>query len=159
MMVTDNDPALAIRFKTALINDFDTRLENFHMLCLKLSTSLDPFFKNLRCVPKCKRENIWLELHNLVINADSDGQLFFRSSELPLKKIRFCDFLRSTQSNANLTICRYRSEPEIDDNECSLQCGRDVKVLIRLCPKFLENIFALLRQVLLAKDFFLIQET
>ncbi|KII67700.1 hypothetical protein RF11_07327 [Thelohanellus kitauei] len=127
MAVKDDDPAFAIRFKIAFPNDFDTRLEYMNILWLKLSTSLDRRCKNLKYVQKCERDNIWLELHNLVLNTDSAGQFLTRSSELPAKSRRFCDLSNSdddsgnTQSYENLLVCRYRSEPRVDDNECQLQ--------------------------------------
>ncbi|KII62580.1 hypothetical protein RF11_05212 [Thelohanellus kitauei] len=75
MVVTDDDPAFATRFKIAFLNNFDTSLEFMNILCLKLSTALFCYFSG----------------------SDDDSG--------------------STQSNTNLTVYRYRSEPKIDDNE------------------------------------------
>ena len=71
MVVSDDDPAFAVRFKTAFVNDLDARMENCNMSWLTLSTALDPRFKRLKCIPKTQRDAVWTELQNLISAADS----------------------------------------------------------------------------------------
>ncbi|KII65276.1 Zinc finger BED domain-containing protein 1 [Thelohanellus kitauei] len=53
------------------------------------------------------------------------------SFEPPSKRRRFCYLLNSdvdsgsTHSNENLILCRYRSEPRIEDNECQLRWWKE----------------------------------
>ena len=71
MVVSDDDPAFAVRFKTAFTNDLDARLGNCNVSWLKLSTALDPRFKRLKCVPKAERGAVWTELQSLIAAVDS----------------------------------------------------------------------------------------
>jgi len=126
MVVSDDDPAFAVRFKTAFTNDLDARLGNCNVSWLKLSTALDPRFKRLKCVPKAERGAVWTELQSLIAAVDSHtGD---ESSSEPAQKRRLYEFSSDSeddtseqQSQATLAVFRYQSESEIDEQACPLE--------------------------------------
>jgi hypothetical protein len=70
MAVHDDDPASIVRFKNAFVADLEQRKKNFNIAWLRIATALDPRFKNLKCLQKDKRDEVWQELQLLVNNSD-----------------------------------------------------------------------------------------
>jgi len=58
MEASDVDPAYVVCFKPAFTEDVNRRKENTNMSWLKVTTALDPRFKDLRCLPRAEREEV-----------------------------------------------------------------------------------------------------
>ena len=58
MDITDEDPAYVVKFKNAFQRDLAARRADANETWCKLSTALDPRFKDLKCLPKEKREQV-----------------------------------------------------------------------------------------------------
>jgi len=59
MEASDVDPAYVVHFKAAFTEDLNIRKENTNMSWLKVATALDPGFKDLRCLPRAERDEVW----------------------------------------------------------------------------------------------------
>ena len=55
-----------VRFKKAFTEDLQQRQKNCNFAWLSIATALDPRFKHLKCLSKEKREEIWIELKDLL---------------------------------------------------------------------------------------------
>lgn len=67
METSDDDPAYVARFKTAFQEDLTSHQENFmNNEWLKIATALDPFFKDLKYLPKSDRGGVWTTLGGLL---------------------------------------------------------------------------------------------
>lgn len=73
METTEDDPAYLVRFKHAITTDLDNRLQSCNISWLKMSSALDPRFKQLKCLPKSEREDIWAMLQHAVSRAELEA--------------------------------------------------------------------------------------
>ncbi|XP_053289765.1 E3 SUMO-protein ligase ZBED1-like [Pleuronectes platessa] len=74
MEISDVDPAYIVRFKAVFKGDLNTRKENTNLSWLKLATALDPRFKDLRCLSKAEREEVWQKLSQMLKDRDTESQ-------------------------------------------------------------------------------------
>lgn len=58
MDITDEDPAYVVKFKNAFQRDLAARLADANETWFKLATALDPRFKDLKCLPREKRDQV-----------------------------------------------------------------------------------------------------
>lgn len=59
MDITDDDPAYVVKFKNAFQKELAARQPDVNKKTwLKLATALDPRFKDLKCLPREKREQV-----------------------------------------------------------------------------------------------------
>ena len=66
-----------VRFKKAFTEDLQQRQKNCNLSWLSIATALDPRFKHLKCLPKEKREEIWIGIKDLLkTNKNETGKLF-----------------------------------------------------------------------------------
>ncbi|XP_047234215.1 zinc finger BED domain-containing protein 4-like [Girardinichthys multiradiatus] len=71
MDITDDDPAYVVKFKNAFQRDLAARRVDANETWFKLATALDPRFKDLKCLPREKREQVktirisWMKESNL----------------------------------------------------------------------------------------------
>ncbi|CAL8392636.1 unnamed protein product [Arctogadus glacialis] len=59
MEVTEDDPAYMIKFKGTFAADMEGRKEKTNITWLRVATSLDPRFKDLKCLSKPERVEVW----------------------------------------------------------------------------------------------------
>lgn len=59
MESSDDDPAYVVKFKSTFRKDLETRKENANIAYLKIATALDPRFKELKCIPRAERAEVW----------------------------------------------------------------------------------------------------
>ncbi|XP_053479313.1 E3 SUMO-protein ligase ZBED1-like [Ictalurus furcatus] len=59
MEVSDVDPAYIACFKAAFTKDLNGQKQNSNLWWLKVATAVDPRFKNLRCLPRTERGEVW----------------------------------------------------------------------------------------------------
>ncbi|KAJ8365164.1 hypothetical protein SKAU_G00139950 [Synaphobranchus kaupii] len=109
MDITDEDPAYVVKFKNAFQRDLAARRADANETWFKLATALDPRFKDLKCLPREKRDQPSTEddepaqkkrRSTLLLGSDSDSEEYgMESGELQ----------------------RYRAEPSISIDDCPLQ--------------------------------------
>ncbi|KAG1948870.1 THAP domain-containing protein 11-like [Pimephales promelas] len=75
MEVSEDDPAYMIKFKETFTTDMDKRKEKTNTTWLRVATALDPRFKDLKCLSRTDRAEVW----SSVMSSD----MLFRKSELP----------------------------------------------------------------------------
>jgi hypothetical protein len=66
MEVSDVDPAYIARFKAAFPKDLNWRKDNSNLWWLKVATALDPRFKDLKCLPRTERREVWQKLSEML---------------------------------------------------------------------------------------------
>nr|XP_025038056.1 zinc finger BED domain-containing protein 1-like [Pelodiscus sinensis] len=124
MAVSDDDPAYVVRFKTTFTTDFTKRKEGTNLRFLKIATALDPRFKNLKCLPKSERDEVWNILSEVLEEQSPDAET--RETEPPPKKLNLL-LLASDSDDENehgsirTVLDRYRAEPAISTNACPLE--------------------------------------
>uniref|UniRef100_H3AY07 BED-type domain-containing protein n=1 Tax=Latimeria chalumnae TaxID=7897 RepID=H3AY07_LATCH len=74
MAVSDDDPAYVVWFKNSFNADLTKRKESTNLTWLKIATALDPRFKNLKCLPKSERDEVWKLILNLTLSEVSKDQ-------------------------------------------------------------------------------------
>lgn len=74
MKIWDDDPSYTVRFKASFTKDLNHRREKTNLEWLKVSTALDPRFKDLKCLPTAEREPVWAKLSELVKGEESAQQ-------------------------------------------------------------------------------------
>ncbi len=60
MESTDDDPVYVVKLKTIL--DLAKREDSTNLTWLKIATALDPRFKDLKCLPKNERTEVWTKV-------------------------------------------------------------------------------------------------
>ena len=94
MESSEDDPIYVVKFKDTFTADLANRKENTNLKMLKIATLCDPRFKDLKCLPKEERGEVWALLHNLMLE-DKGGMCpapVRRETEDP-KKQRMSPFL------------------------------------------------------------------
>lgn len=64
---SDDDPIYVVKFKDTFNADLAIRKDNTNLKMLKIATLCDPRFKDLKCLPKEERGEVWALLHNLML--------------------------------------------------------------------------------------------
>ncbi|XP_025070967.1 zinc finger BED domain-containing protein 1 [Alligator sinensis] len=124
MAVSDDDPAYVARFKNTFTSDLTKRKEGTNMRFLKIATVLDPRFKNLKCLPKSERDEVWNMLSEVLKEQHSDAEP--TEPEPPQKKISLL-LVASDSDDENegvpvrTALDRYKAEPIIPMEACPLE--------------------------------------
>uniref|UniRef100_H3A803 HAT C-terminal dimerisation domain-containing protein n=1 Tax=Latimeria chalumnae TaxID=7897 RepID=H3A803_LATCH len=122
MAVSDDDPAYVVWFKNSFNADLTKR---------KIATALDPRFKNLKCLPKSKREEVWKLILNLTLSEVSKdqqpGAQEITEAEPPKKKMNLLlatsdseDEHEGTHS-ASAALDHYKAKLVISMEDCPLE--------------------------------------
>ncbi|KAL6485768.1 hypothetical protein MHYP_G00051600 [Metynnis hypsauchen] len=127
---SDNDPVYVVRFKTIFSTDLAKRKDTTNVTWLKIATALDPRFKDLKCLPKDERSEMWASLHNLMMTEMPTPQPSAEATETqPPKKRRMSVFLLGSSDmdtdkvGESIGQCmeRYKTESKMDMEGCPLQ--------------------------------------
>ncbi|XP_028425734.1 zinc finger BED domain-containing protein 1-like [Perca flavescens] len=130
MEPSDNDPVYVVRFKTFFTTDLAKRKESTNLTWLKIATTLDPRFKDLKCLPKAERSEVWASISNLVVGERPRQQPSSETTEKqPPKKRRMSVFLLGSsdtdtdeeEESTEQCVDRYKVEPKMDMEGCPLQ--------------------------------------
>ncbi|KAI7800451.1 uncharacterized protein LOC130564312 [Triplophysa rosa] len=128
MEVSDVDPAYIVRFKGAFTKDLNRRRETSNLLWLKVATALDPRFKELRCLPKAERGEVWQKLNMMLKHGEPAPQTFGEEvePEPPKKKMALLVMGSESESDdealfTDTCLERYKAEPCISIDTCPLQ--------------------------------------
>lgn len=125
MEVSDVDPAYIVRFKAAFTEDLNRRKDNTNLLWLKVA--LDPRFKDLRCLPRAEREEVWQKLSEMLMDREPASHPSRKETEPePPKKKKMSLLLMESESDdealsTDKTVDRYKAEPSVGIEACSLQ--------------------------------------
>ena len=89
MESSDDDPAYVAKFKTTFRKDPETRKGNANIEYGKIATALDPRFKDLKCIPRAERSEVWALVTNLVKEqmVIAGKPIEEKTSEPPKKKL------------------------------------------------------------------------
>ncbi|KAL7387932.1 hypothetical protein ABVT39_003945 [Epinephelus coioides] len=66
MEPSDDDPIYIVRFKKVFTTDLTQRKISTNLTWLKIATAFDPRFKDLKCLPKDERSEVWASVCGLV---------------------------------------------------------------------------------------------
>ncbi|XP_076151477.1 E3 SUMO-protein ligase ZBED1-like [Alosa pseudoharengus] len=125
MEVTEDDPAYMIKFKGTFAADMDGRKEKTNITWLRVATALDPRFKDLKCLSKPDRAEVWSMIRALLQEmererpAQPDIQI---TPEPPTKKptLMLAHESSSDEEEDSIEQCleRYKAEPLIGMDDC-----------------------------------------
>ncbi|CAL9703477.1 unnamed protein product [Knipowitschia caucasica] len=126
MEISEDDPAYIVKFKQTFSADMTSRKDKTNLTWLKISTALDPRFKDLKCLHRSERAEVWALIAGL-LKEDIHGQQQVEetSSEPPNKKaaLLFASDSESDEEQDDIKNCltRYRAEPVLCKDECPLE--------------------------------------
>uniref|UniRef100_A0AAV2KZQ0 HAT C-terminal dimerisation domain-containing protein n=1 Tax=Knipowitschia caucasica TaxID=637954 RepID=A0AAV2KZQ0_KNICA len=124
MKISDDDPAYIARFKAAFTKDLNQRREKINLEWLKVATTLDPRFKDLKCLPRAERELVWAKLSELVKGEETALQpLREENSEPPKKKtaLLLMDSDSDSETPEDNAVERYKVEHSASLDQCPLK--------------------------------------
>jgi len=130
MEPSDDDPVYVMRFKKVFTIDLSKSKESTNLTWLKMATVLDPRFKDLKCLPKDERDELWTSISSLVKEERLAQQPSKETTgKQPPKKTRMSEFLfcssDSSDSDDSVSIDKClecnKSEPKINMDQCPLQ--------------------------------------
>ncbi|KAE8295701.1 hypothetical protein D5F01_LYC06636 [Larimichthys crocea] len=128
MEPSDDDPVYVLRFKNAFTTDLAQRKDSTNLRWLKISTALDPRFKDLKCLPKDERSEVWASVRDLMRETCAQQPPAETTEEPSPKKRRTSILLGSSDSDTDdeeesIERCldRYKVEPKMDIEGCPLQ--------------------------------------
>ncbi|KAL3973863.1 KRAB domain-containing zinc finger protein [Sarotherodon galilaeus] len=119
MEPSDDDPVYVLRFKKVFTTDLAQRRDSSNLTWLKIATALDPRFKDLKCLSKDERREVWASVHDFLMAETHAHQPSAQTTEerSPKKsKMSIC-LLDAIDRSLNL----YKAEPKIDIGERPLQ--------------------------------------
>ncbi|KAK0133861.1 hypothetical protein N1851_030604 [Merluccius polli] len=109
MEVSDVAPAYIVHFKGAFTEDLHRPKENTSLSWLKVATALDPRFKDLRCLPRAEREEVWRKLSEMLKDREPASPPSTERSESD-------DKAQSTDT----TLVKDRAEPSVSMEACTV---------------------------------------
>ncbi|KAG5273036.1 hypothetical protein AALO_G00146870 [Alosa alosa] len=87
MVPSDDDPVYVVKFKNTFTADFARRKESTNLPWLKIATVCDPRFKDLKCLPKDERNEVWASVRNLMLEEKpAKASLSEKTETTPAKK-------------------------------------------------------------------------
>lgn len=124
MEACDEDPAFVVRFKTKFKEDLASRQEKLNNAWLQIATVLDPCFKDLKCMPKTDREEVWTTLEGMLQQESPRRSSQAHDDGPPRKKTSLLQMGSDSESEdeeVQPAIQRYRAEPTINLEHCPLR--------------------------------------
>lgn len=129
MEPSDDNPVYVLRFKKVFTTDLAKRKESTNLTWLKITTALDPRFKDLKCLPKDERNEVWNSISNLVKekrltqqpSADTTGKQPPKKSRMSVFLLGSSDSDSDNEESIDNCLDCYKSEPKIDMDQCPLQ--------------------------------------
>ena len=128
MEVSEDDPAYMIKFKETFTTDMDKRKEKTNTTWLRVASALDPRFKDLKCLSRADRAEVWSSVCALLKReglAQPDKPVTLTTE--PPKKITCLMSVPESSSDDDEEDCiekcveRYKAEPSIGIEDCPLQ--------------------------------------
>lgn len=88
MEVSDDDQVYVVWFKKVFTTDLAQRKDSTNLTWLKIATALDPKFKDLKCLPRDERSEMWASVRDLVMGKTHTQQPPAETTEEPSPKKR-----------------------------------------------------------------------
>ncbi|XP_023696650.1 E3 SUMO-protein ligase ZBED1-like [Paramormyrops kingsleyae] len=118
MKVSDDDPYYVIRFKGSFTADLSRTKDTLNLPWLKVATALDPRFKDLKCLPRSERDEVWVSIRERL-------QKTILQTPPPKRKRYLLVYGSDSEDDADeaagTSLDRYRAEPIIQMEDCPLQ--------------------------------------
>ncbi|XP_058619761.1 E3 SUMO-protein ligase ZBED1-like [Onychostoma macrolepis] len=129
MESTEDDPVYVVKFKNDFTTDLAKRKDSTNLTWLKFATAFDPRFKDLKCLPKDERNEVWTSVSNQVMATSPGKQQSNETAEQQSPKKRRMSVLLVTsdsetdEDEESIEQClnRYKAEPKMDMEGCPLQ--------------------------------------
>ncbi|KAJ8333570.1 hypothetical protein SKAU_G00415780 [Synaphobranchus kaupii] len=124
MEVTEDDPAYMIKFKETFAADMEGRKEKTNIAWLKVASALDPRFKDLKCLNKADRAEVWGLIRALLqeMERERPAQPDQVEPEPPTKKptLMLAHESSSDEEEDSVEQCleRYKAEPLAGMDHC-----------------------------------------
>ncbi|XP_063049691.1 E3 SUMO-protein ligase ZBED1-like [Engraulis encrasicolus] len=117
MDATEDDPAYMVKFKATFKADMDGRKDKYNTTWLRIATALDPRFKDLKCLTKPDRVQVWNSIRTLLMEMQRPAEL--DDTPEPAKKkpaLMLADESSSDEEEDSVERCidRYKAEPMIN---------------------------------------------
>ncbi|XP_035985740.1 uncharacterized protein LOC118559130 [Fundulus heteroclitus] len=123
MKASDDDPAYVVKFKAAFEKDLSQREDALNYRFLQVATALDPRFKDLKCLPRGERGEVWTSIEALV--QQQPGRATPERTEEPARKrsllLYNSDSDSEDEDGPKGALARYKAEPTISERDCPLQ--------------------------------------
>lgn len=101
MEVSEEDTAYMMTFKTDFVKDLSPRIAKLNHEWLKIATVLDPRFKDLKCLARAEREEMWTSLEALLQEHSTVKRDASDSTQEPAKKRRLLLSSASSDSDSD----------------------------------------------------------
>ncbi|XP_071754854.1 E3 SUMO-protein ligase ZBED1-like, partial [Centroberyx gerrardi] len=142
MEASDDDAGYVLRFKETFTTDLSKRKESTNVQWLKVATAVDPRFKDLKCLPRSEREEVWRLIKEETAQQPNKET---REPEPPKKKMSLLlvasDSEDEGEAAADTSVDRYRAEPSISMEDYPLKWWSEhagaYKSLAPLAQKYL----------------------
>ncbi|RVE68512.1 hypothetical protein OJAV_G00093430 [Oryzias javanicus] len=137
METSEDDPAYLAKFKKNFTAEMESRKPKMNIAWLRMATALDPRFKDLKCLKRHERPEVWRSLAALLGGADSkrpwkpedeDPQPPTKRSALMLTQESSSDEEQDCTQNC---VERYKAEPTIAWRTVTEMVGRTSRVTQR----------------------------
>lgn len=122
MKVSDENTAYMVKFKTAFMKDLFQRVDTLYHEWLKMATVLDPHFKDLKCLARGEREEVWTSLEALLQEqCKRDTPIQEPAKKRSLLSSLSSDSDSDDEVQRNRVLSLYRPESTISETDCPLQ--------------------------------------
>uniref|UniRef100_A0A3B3DTM8 BED-type domain-containing protein n=1 Tax=Oryzias melastigma TaxID=30732 RepID=A0A3B3DTM8_ORYME len=124
---SEDDPAYLAKFKENFTAEMESRKPKMNIAWLRMATALNPRFKDLKCLKRHERPEVWRSLTALLGGADSkrtrkpedeDPQPPTKRAALMLTQESSSDEEQDCTQNC---VERYKAEPTIGMEDCPLK--------------------------------------
>nr|XP_054591163.1 E3 SUMO-protein ligase ZBED1-like [Nothobranchius furzeri] len=121
--VFEEDPAYMVNFKETLKTEIEKRKDKANITWLKVATALDPRFKDLKCLSKPERVEVWRLITALLRERQAPAQPEDSATSEPPKKktvLMLSQYSSSDEEEDCIerSLDRYKAEPTIDTEDC-----------------------------------------
>lgn len=128
MEVCEDDPACTVTFKQTFITAMQKHKENSNRTWLGIGTALDPRFKDLKCLHRLERAEVWASVSALLGEVRPVEPERPATSDLPSRRAALMMVLESEseeeeeeEDSTEKCVARYRAEPPIGMEDCPRQ--------------------------------------
>ncbi|KAK0140687.1 Zinc finger BED domain-containing protein 1 [Merluccius polli] len=131
MESSNDDPAYMVKFKSTFTTDMEKRKEKANTSYLKIATALDPRVKDLKCLHRAERGEVWASLITLLkeeIQGSAPQQPVEEPPEPPKKRSSLLFVASDSESEEEdnpfeieKCVSRYQAEPTISEEDCPLK--------------------------------------
>lgn len=145
---TEDDPAYMVKYKESFEADLEARKAKTNITWLRVATALDPRFKDLKCINKPDRAEVWDSIRALLHGMEKErpAQPESQATPDPPSKKQTLMLLQESSSeeeedNVEQCVERYKAEPLAGMDDCPQEWWSTHKAshsdMARLARKYL----------------------